>query len=266
MVVCGDGEYIIYTAMALRWARSSAALMKYPTGEVPIPSCRNKSFGSAQEFVWAADSSEYAVRESSSSVKLFKNFKEKKSFKPEFGAENIFGGALLGVKSVSGLSFFDWETQELVRRIEIQPRNVYWSETGELCCIATEESYFVLRYDADKVAAAADQPDKVSEDGIEDAFDVIGEVQEVVKTGLWVGDCFIYTNSVNRLNYYVGGEIVTVSHLDRTMYLLGYIPGDNRLYLGDKELNVVSFQLLLSVLEYQTAVMRRYPPTLGDQA
>ena len=124
VVVCGDGEYIIYTAMALR----------------------NKSFGSAQEFVWAADSSEYAVRESSSSIKLFKNFKEKKTFKPEFGAENIFGGGLLGVKSVSGLAFFDWETQELVRRIEIQPRNVYWSENGELCCIATEESYFVLRY------------------------------------------------------------------------------------------------------------------------
>merc|ERR1712106_330177 len=235
VVVCGDGEYIIYTAMALR----------------------NKSFGSAQEFVWAADSSEYAVRESSSSIKLFKNFKEKKSFKPEFGAENIFGGALLGVKSVSGLAFYDWETQELVRRIEIQPRAVYWSETGELCCIATEDSYFILKYQAEAVAAAAENPEKITEDGIEDAFDVLGEVSETVKTGLWVGDCFIYTNSVNRLNYYVGGEIVTVSHLDRTMYLLGYIPGDNRLYLGDKELNVVSFQLLLSVLEYQTAVMRR---------
>ena len=44
---------------------------------------------------------------------------------------------------------------------------------------------------------------------------VLGEVQECVKTGLWVGDCFIYTNGVNRLNYYVGGEIVTISHLDR---------------------------------------------------
>ena len=55
----------------------------------------------------------------------------------------------------------------------------------------------------------------MTEDGIEDAFDVLGEVGETVKTGLWVGDCFIYTNSVNRLNYYVGGEIVTVSHLDR---------------------------------------------------
>ena len=235
VVVCGDGEYIIYTAMALR----------------------NKSFGSALEFVWAWDSSEYAVRESSTTIKLFKNFKEKKSFKPDFGAETIFGGALLGVKSVSGLAFYDWENQQLIRRIEIQPKAVYWSETGELCCIVTEESYFILKYQPDVVTAGAENPDKVSEDGIEDAFDVIGEVDETVKTGLWVGDCFIYTNSVNRLNYYVGGEIVTVAHLDRTMYLLGYIPQDNRLYLGDKELNVVSFLLLLSVLEYQTAVMRR---------
>lgn len=31
----------------------------------------------------------------------------------------------------------------------------------------------------------------------------------------------------------------------------------SRLYLSDKELHVVSFGLLLSVLEYQTAVMRR---------
>ena len=190
---------------------------------------------------------------------MFKNFKERKSFRPDFGAESIYGGHLLGVKSPSGLAFYDWESQELIRRIEIQPKNVYWStENGaELVCISTEESYFILKYDADAVAAAKERGEEVSEDGVEEAFDVLGEVQECVKTGLWVGDCFIYTNGVNRLNYYVGGEIVTISHLDRTMYLLGYIPTDNRLYLGDKELNVVSFQLLLSVLEYQTAVMRR---------
>lgn len=29
----------------------------------------------------------YAIRESNSIVKIFKNFKEKKSFKPDFGAE-----------------------------------------------------------------------------------------------------------------------------------------------------------------------------------
>lgn len=44
---------------------------------------------------------------------------------------------------------------------------------------------------------------------------VLGEISEVVKTGVWVGDCFIFTSSLNRLNYHVGGEIVTIAHLDR---------------------------------------------------
>ena len=37
---------------------------------------------------------------------------------------DIYGGHLLGVKSVSGLGFFDWESTDLVRRIEIQPKSV----------------------------------------------------------------------------------------------------------------------------------------------
>ncbi len=40
---------------------------------------------------------------------------------------------------------------------------MFWSETGELCCIATEESYFVLKYDSEAVAAAAGNPDKVKD-------------------------------------------------------------------------------------------------------
>lgn len=72
-------------------------------------------------------------------------------------------------------------------------------------------------------------------------------MNESVRTGLWVGDCFIYTNAVNRINYFVGGELVTIAHLDRPLYVLGYVPKDDRLYLADKELGVVSYQLLLSV-------------------
>lgn len=235
VVVCGDGEYIIYTAMALR----------------------NKSFGSAQEFVWAHDSSQYATREGNTVVKIFKNFKQKKTFKPDFGADGVFGGLLLGVRSNSGLALYDWENADLIRRIEIQPKHIFWSDSGELVCIATEESFFVLRYLPERVSAAHESKAEMMEDGIEDAFEVLEEVKEVVKTGLWVGDCFIYTSSVNRLNYYVGGEIITIAHMDRTMYLLGYIPKDGRLYLGDKELNIISYSLLLSALEYQTAIMRK---------
>jgi coatomer subunit beta' len=235
VVVCGDGEYIIYTALTLR----------------------NKSFGQAHEFVWALDSSEYAVRESSTSIKIFKNFKERTSFKPEYGAEGIFGGNMLGVRTNAGLAFYEWDSLELVRRIDIQPRHVFWSENSELVCISTEDSFFILRYQPEAIAAAKQQADhEMSEDGYEEAFEVLGEINESVKTGLWVGDCFIYTNGVNRLNYYVGGEIVTIAHCDRPMYVLGYLPKDNRLYLADKELSIVSYALLLPVLEYQTAVMR----------
>ncbi|XP_068601820.1 coatomer subunit beta'-like [Brachionichthys hirsutus] len=234
VVVCGDGEYIIYTAMALR----------------------NKSFGSAQEFVWSHDSSQYAIKESNVKVKIFKNFKEKTAFKPDFEAEGIFGGFLLGVRSNRDLALYDWESAELIRRIEIQPKHVFWSDSGDLVCVATTDSFFVLRYLSERVAAARESKEENTDDGIEGAFEVLGEVPEGVQTGVWVGDCFIYTSSLKRLNYYVGGEIITIAHLDRTMYLLGYIPKDDRLYLGDKELNIVSYSLLLSVLEYQTAVVR----------
>lgn len=234
VVVCGDGEYIIYTSMALR----------------------NKAYGSAQEFIWSYDKDEYAIRDGNQ-IKIFKNFKERKQFKPSFGTESIYGGQLLGVRSVSGLSFYDWESTELVRRIEITPKLVYWSENGQLICIACDDSFYVLQYNPEAFENAKGDPELLTEDGVEDAFTVVNEINETVKTGCWVGDCFIYTNSLNRLNYYVGGEICTISHLDRQMYLLGYIPNDNRLYLGDKELNIVSFSLLLSVLEYQTAVMRK---------
>lgn len=79
---------------------------------------------------------------------------------------------MLGVKSVSCLSFYDWETLDLVRRIEIQPRSIYWSESGHLVCLATDESYFILRLNADTVAKANETKEGITEDGIEDAFDV----------------------------------------------------------------------------------------------
>jgi len=47
----------------------------------------------------------------------------------------IYGGFLLGVRSVSGLAFYDWESSSLVRRIEITPKMV---RTGVLGRCETE--------------------------------------------------------------------------------------------------------------------------------
>ncbi len=40
------------------------------------------------------------------------------------------------------------------------------------------------------------------------------------------------------------------------MYLLGYLPATGRVYLGDKDQTIISYQLPVAVLEYQTLVMR----------
>lgn len=235
VVVCGDGEYIIHTALNLR----------------------NKSFGSALDFVWAANG-EYAIRETSSKVKVFKNFKEKLQIPLDYSAEGIFGGTLLAIKGGSALSFYSWETGDMIRRIEIDAIDVKWSLTGDQVCISTEDSFYILKYDAEAVAEALAGDEEVDEDeGIEAAFgEDIEEIEEKIATSAWVGDVFIYTNSSNRLNYHVGGEIVTIAHLDRPMYLLGYLTATNRLYLCDKDVVIVSYQLHEAVLEYQTAVMR----------
>lgn len=70
-------------------------------------------------------------------------------------------------------------------------------------------------------------------------------------------DCFIYTNTAGRLNYYIGGEVQTLAHLSKAMYLLGYLTKENRVYLMDKAHNMYSYTLLLSTLIYQTAIVRR---------
>ncbi|KAG0297357.1 hypothetical protein BGZ96_006736 [Linnemannia gamsii] len=235
VVVCGDGEYIIYTALA--W--------------------RNKSFGSALDFVWALDSNEYAVRESTNKVKVFKNFKEKPNLiRLNYSAEGIFGGTLLGVKSASFLNLYDWETGSTVRRIDCNPKNVYWSETGDLMTIACEDSFYVLRYNRLAYSQFVEAGGQVGEEGVEEALEFVTEIPENVQTGCWVGDCFIYTNTANRLNYLVGGQTQTIAHFDHAHYLLGYIPRDDRLYLVDKDVNVVSYGISLTVIEYQTAVLR----------
>uniref|UniRef100_A0A5S6QEB8 Coatomer subunit beta' n=1 Tax=Trichuris muris TaxID=70415 RepID=A0A5S6QEB8_TRIMR len=234
VVVCGDGEYIIYTALAIR----------------------NKSFGSALEFVWAKEPNTYAIREGGSSVKVFQNFKDPASVNAGSPAEGIFGGTLLGVRAGGQLSFFDWATRILIRRIDISPKAVFWSEVDTVC-ITTEDTCYILKYNSDVAVSALESREAIPEDGLENAFDVQYVFADTVATGTWVGDCFVYTTANNRLNYFVGGDTVTIAHLDRPLYILGYLPSENRLYLSDKELNVISYQLMLSVLNYQTAVMRR---------
>ncbi|KAK5138101.1 hypothetical protein LTR08_004795 [Meristemomyces frigidus] len=239
VAVCGDGEYIIYTALALR----------------------NQAFGAALDFAWASkdNDKDYAIRESPYAVKIYRNFKPKAgdgSVNVGFAADGLAGGVLLGVKGQGGIGFFDWETGRLVRRIEVEPSGVYWSESGELVCLACAESFYVLRFSREQYLSAV-QSGAVEEDGVEEAFEVVCDVPESVRTGQWVGDCFVYTNATNhRLNYLVGDQSYTLAHFDQPHYVLGYLQRDGRVYVCDKDVQVSAFALSVGVIEYQTLVLR----------
>jgi len=242
IAVCGDGEFIIYTSQALR----------------------NKAFGQALDFVWSGTGTgDYAIRESISRVKIFKNFKEKTTIKPNVAStEGLFGGYYIGCKGAdSAVLFYDWDAGEFVKKIDVCPNEVYWSEGGHLLLLACDEVAYVLSHDTSRTASALAMG-KVNDDGVEGCFDLVYEIQDTVTSGKWVGDCFLFCNNHGRLNYSVGGQIQTLQHLptnstSATMHrILGYLAKEDRVYLVDKGLNIVSYKLMLAVLQYQTAVMR----------
>lgn len=236
VTVCGDGEYTIYTALA--W--------------------RNKAFGSALGFAWAADSNTYAIRENSTTrVRLFKNFKEQSGLVLiNYTVEGIAGGALLAVIGVGFVCFYDWSTGALVRRINVEARQVLWSQTNALVTIVTDDSYYVLRFNREAYDAYVASGYATDDDGFEDAFEVVAEISETVRTGKWTGECFVYTNSANRLQYFIGEQAYTIRPLDHELYILGYLPQLSRVFATDKDLNMFSFTLSLAVIEYQTAVLQ----------
>ena len=243
VTVVGDGEYVIYTALA--W--------------------RNKSFGKAQDFVWGPDSNSYALIDENGKVKYHKNFKEVTSWciPLSYNVDKLFPGALLGAKSDGFVYFFDWESGALVRRIDVNAREVVWSDNGELVMIINsaengeeEANAYSLIFNRDIFEEAASQDNANDEDGVEEAFEVLNELTESVTSGKWVGDVFIYTTASNRLNYFVGGKSYNLAHYSKEMYLLGYLARDNKVYLADREVHVYSHVVSLDVLEFQTLTLR----------
>lgn len=242
VAVCGDGEFIIYTAQALR----------------------NKAFGQALDFVWSGSGTgDYCIRESPNSIKTYKNFKESQTIVPATAsADGLFGGTTIGVKGTDGVLFYEWDSGEFIQKIEAIPKDVFWSDSGNMVLLATEESAYVLSYNAQAVAQAIAMGQVNPEAGIEGSFELLYEINDKIMSGKWVGDCFIYINNAGRLNYSVGGQIETLVHLETSAggqsqhTVLGYLAKEDRVYLVDKSLNIIAYKVMLAVLQYQTAVMR----------
>ena len=233
--VVSDNDFTIYSALS--W--------------------RPKTFGqNCSGFAFGPTANTYATIENSTTVKIYKDFKHKETLDVGCPADKLFGGPLLGVRIQGAILFLDWTTLSIVRRIEVNPTIVSWSDSGELVGLFQETAFFVLRYNGEEVQAALERGDEAGEDGLDCAFEPIEQVEDRARQAYWVGDCLCFLNAKDRLNYYIGGEVTTIGVTGRNAQLLGFLAKENRLICIDRESNIVSYQLHTSVIEYKTAICR----------
>ncbi|EEB08898.1 coatomer beta' subunit [Schizosaccharomyces japonicus yFS275] len=233
VTVCGSDEYIVYTALA--W--------------------RSKVYGKALDFAWSNDANAYATKVSDKIIKFSKNFKERPdALELDYSCDALFGGHLLGVSGADFICFYDWESKILARKIDVKPKNVYWSEDGTRVVLSCSDAFYILTFNADAFYAAA-EANTIADDGAEEAFEPVFESSDVVVSGKWVGTTFIYCTGSGRLNYLVADQVFKISSVENYVYLLGYLPRDGRIYLADRDLNIISYAFNLNVVEYQTAVL-----------
>eukprot|EP00488_Nonionellina_sp_1-RS-2012_P003485 TRINITY_DN7438_c0_g1_i1.p1 TRINITY_DN7438_c0_g1~~TRINITY_DN7438_c0_g1_i1.p1 ORF type:complete len:132 (-),score=23.23 TRINITY_DN7438_c0_g1_i1:347-742(-) len=117
--------------------------------------------------------------------------------------------------------FLYFNDGKCIRRIEVRALNVYWSSDGTLCAIICRDNFYVLRFNCEIVDKYIAANVNIEQHGIESAFTLENDINDRVLSGCFSGEIFIYISSNQRLCYYIGGEIITLVHLDSAYYVLG---------------------------------------------
>lgn len=226
VAVVGDGEFVIYTALA--W--------------------RNKAFGNCKSFAWGLDSNSYCLVTLDGGIEIYKDFKKLPDFPTfeEYSIVRCFEGPLLGLQTSEGdLLFVDWDKGNNLKTFELDADRIIWSKNEELVLIYTEhESGYVLEYNKDLI------------DNEEEFLSVLYEFNDSIKSGEWVGDVFLYSSAQGKLSYFIGGSSYTVAHFDQPKYVVGYLSNDNKVYVCDRDMHITSYQLSINVMEFQTWITR----------
>lgn len=153
------------------------------------PKFQNTAFGQGGDLVWsthkASQSHTFAVKLENGTIEIYRNFEKIKSFKTEQECNGIFGGRLLALRNKESVTFYDWETFDVVRRIDLAShlKYVFWSEDSSKVTLALEEAFYLLEFDSNVVDQAIAQgvlDQEGMEDGLEEAFNFVDEYPETV--------------------------------------------------------------------------------------
>lgn len=221
---------------------------------------RDSCVGSCSDLAWNT-ASDFIVKDGLN-LKIYKNLKEETLFKPGFQFENVFSGAQFSLKTSDALYFYDFETQVFIRKIDVSPLNVIWSENKNYVSLICEESTYILKCNEKAIEnfiekVISSQKTEEFEEGCEEAFEMFMEIKDVIVTGFYFENVFIYLTNKNKLNYTIHDQIFSITTLSGNYFMLGFYQNTNKIFFMSKNFQLISYNFPISFISYQIHIINK---------
>jgi coatomer subunit beta' len=95
------------------------------------------------------------------------------------------------------------------------------------------------------------------DEGCIDGFDALFEINDKIAGALFNDEVFIFLNSKNKVNYAIEDKIFSITTLNNNFSLLGYLNSLNRLFLMNKQFQLITYSFPLSFINYQMAILKK---------
>ena len=219
---------------------------------------RASCVGNCSDISW--NEGESFVIKDGSSVKIFNNLKEEKSFKPGFSFDGVFGGPLFAIKTDEAIFLYDVENTIFIRKIDVVPNKIIWNEKKTKVALICEDAMYILEVNYDKIEEYIERisdGEKGDPDGCEEAFGDSFDVDGKILNGFFVEDVFVFENSKNKISYTINDKVFNITTLSNRFFLLGYLESTNKIYLMNKNFQLISYTFPHNFIKYQMAILEK---------
>ena len=217
---------------------------------------RASCVGNCSDISWNEGDS-FIIKDGNS-VKIFSNLKEEKSFKPGFSFDGVFGGPLFAVKTDEAIFLYDVENTIFIRKIDVVPNKIIWSEKKNKVALICEDVMYILEVNYDKIEEYIEKivdGEKGDVDGCQEAFGDSFDIDGKILNGFFVDDIFVFENSKNKISYTINDKVFNITTLSNRFFLLGYLESTNKIYLMNKKFQLISYTFPHSFIKYQMAIL-----------
>ena len=214
--------------------------------------------GNCSDISW--NEGESFVIKDGNNVKIFNNLKEEKSFKPGFSFDGVFGGPLFAVKTDEAIFLYDVENTIFIRKIDVVPNKIIWNDKKSKMALICEDVLYILEVNYDKIEEYIEKiadGEKGDVDGCEEAFGDSFDIDGKILNGFFIDDVFVFENSKNKISYSINDKVFNITTLSNRFFLLGYLESTNKLYLMNKNFQLISYSFPYNFIKYQMAILEK---------